>query len=129
MTPQPEPPAGYRLLTDEEKTRPLPGDAMCWRNGGVGWVKVHRSMQYIPIAARSRSYATRAQSPETANGWRPISEAPKDGTDWLLRIDTGSFIYCDIGSWRTLSTGAGFWAVRAIKITPTHFQPLPPTHL
>ncbi len=33
----PEPPENYRLLTDEEKTEPLPEDTMYWANDGEGW--------------------------------------------------------------------------------------------
>jgi hypothetical protein len=65
MTPQPAPipPEGYRLLTAEEKTKPLPADAILLNNGGPEWVKVDKSLKYIPKSCRLFAYATAITPP------------------------------------------------------------------
>jgi hypothetical protein len=56
--PAQEPPIGYRLLTDEEKAQKLPSDAILLNNGPE-WVKVDKSLEYIPRKCRNFLYATR----------------------------------------------------------------------
>lgn len=66
MTPTPEPPKGYRIISEEEqRTKPLPMDAVCydhefrpeWRPSNYRGMKVNPSL--VPWV----SYATRAPLP------------------------------------------------------------------
>ena len=67
-------------------------------------------------------------SPPEGAGWRPIAEAPRDGTSLLLtRKQCGSIAD---GFWRTDSaTSSGSWIWAYVRKEPTHFKlrPAPPT--
>lgn len=66
-------------------------------------------------------------SPPEGAGWRPIEEAPRDGTSLLLtRKQCGSIAD---GFWRTDSaTSSGAWIWAYVRKEPTHFKlrPAPP---
>lgn len=60
-----------------------------------------------------------------AEAWQPISTAPKDGTDVLLRIEAAmGHFYTDIGSWFATRDG-GYWTSHAVKVRTAHWRPLP----
>jgi hypothetical protein len=60
--------------------------------------------------------------------WKPISEAPKDGT--LILVCSIRYYCPETASWRTYhpnAQGAKTWRTpNGNKISPTHFQELPP---
>ena len=71
--------------------------------------------------------------PADAHGWRPIAEAPRDGTQVLLSIVPGGHI--DLGQWvcelRAIddepSSPAGWLGLQVFSpdlMNPTHWQPL-----
>lgn len=69
---QPEPPAGYRLLTDNEKrTKPIPSDALVAASLGLRWIEATDARGCV-TGTPERHYATaittntRAESPELA---------------------------------------------------------------
>ena len=71
--------------------------------------------------------------PHPTPTWRPISEAPRDGTKILVAWDhtTQYSGHIDIMRWSYF--GGGFTEkymagplVRELKNQPTHFMPLPP---
>jgi hypothetical protein len=105
-------PAGWRLVPEEPTAEMLEAShhwlssldmRLCWR--------------YVLAAA-----------PQPPSAWRPISEAPKDGTDVLIYVaDTAEQF---VGYWRDDSNafviapnGRGGWT--GLK-EPTHWMPLPP---
>lgn len=56
--------------------------------------------------------------------WRPIAEAPRDGT-WLL-VHVPSDYGTEIGWWDKSFGVQGWWVNRCgYSIRPTHFMPLP----
>lgn len=57
--------------------------------------------------------------------WRPIEEAPKDGSSVLLVINNKEVVDVvqGIGHWTTHNGGG--WTWYGIAGTPTHFRPLP----
>ena len=62
-----------------------------------------------------------ALSAADASAWRPMSEAPRDGTLMLVSV---KHIGCDVVSW----WGAGWRETTnglALRDEPTHWQPLP----
>lgn len=54
------------------------------------------------------------------DGWRPIAQAPRDGTVIHLRNDKGEFV----GRWWYHSWGAD-WASLAFNEEPTEWRPYP----
>ena len=75
-------------------------------------------------------------SVEKANGWRPIADAPKDGSTILIYSPNASRAVREV-SWSIPYEGAtdGWWATphgpqgRGYTIlpeSPTHWKPLPP---
>jgi hypothetical protein len=64
-----------------------------------------------------------APEPPAEDGWQPIETAPKDCRDVLCYVDgigMGQMVlYWNDGYWREKANGMG------LKITPTHWQPLP----
>lgn len=58
----------------------------------------------------------------SAGQWRPISEAPKDGTRILCVLESGYYV---ILQW---NRDAEYWQARpdGQTWTPTHWMPLPP---
>ena len=68
------------------------------------------------IARQSELLARRAES-----GWRPIAEAPRDGTGFLgFDADYGRYL-CSWFPDRWITNAAGM----DVTVHPTHFQPLP----
>lgn len=97
----PEPPAGYRLLTDEEKKRPLPLDAMHLANAFSGVWEPSESrgniltpfMQQQPYATLTPEHNPDNLTPEqVGEGWRllKIGEAIEDGDEVYERDDNYS---------------------------------------
>lgn len=69
-----------------------------------------------------------AKEHEAASGWRPIGEAPKDGSAVIVGAHG-----CDRWSWWTAAWWTEFWGDGywlsigpAPAIKPTHYLPLPP---
>lgn len=82
--------------------------------------------KFYPTSNKSCANAIRVlkslPAPEPQQ-WRTMESAPRDGS-LLLLGNTAMPTPC-IGSWFEKSNGEGWWACRAIEVTPTHWQPLP----
>ena len=71
---------------------------------------------------------------ETTTGWRPIAEAPKDGTKVLLRFAPPFHDGMENGIVTGVWTGdiwwlSSIWASSSAHTAPTHWHPLPPLDL
>ena len=60
-----------------------------------------------------------------SEGWRPIAEAPKDGTFLLLWIPTATGARWSIGYWNAKRGEPCWWEPYTMRVKPTHFMPLP----
>lgn len=69
--------------------------------------------------ALSECIAALASQPQ---GWRPISEAPRDGT--ILMLYGGTYKCCYLGSYFTASEN-GWWVSQCMPVKPTNFMHLP----
>ena len=68
-----------------------------------------------------------ATEPDPLNGWRPISEAPRDGTRFIAWLAFGKSTigwYVNGAHFAAESLGGGG---NSADTTPTHWQPLPAT--
>ena len=62
--------------------------------------------------------------------WRPISEAPRDGTILLLHGGNGAFVKTAVGHYGEHFRNwcwEGKW-LKSTDIQPSHFLPIPPTN-
>lgn len=75
-----------------------------------------------------RRLATELQAARLAHRWRPIADAPKDGTEILI-INPGSCIGATLGIWAPFEDEGKMWRSawdhEAIAMQPTHWMPLP----
>lgn len=121
MSTTPEPPKGFRLLTDEEKKLPLPTGVMRFLiddPDDAGW---EESVCVGLPPADGFLYAVPITTP-TAEGWMPIETAPKDGTSIML--GNPGWLIPTVGSWRHYGHAPAGWTGGGSN--PTHWQPLPP---
>jgi hypothetical protein len=115
-SPSPQPaPAGWRLVP-EEWTRDM-------RHAFI-----HAAARTITGKETAGWEAALAAAPQPPSAWRPIEEAPRDGTDVLIYVAATAEQF--VGYWRDDSNafviapnGRGGWS--GLK-DPTHWQPLPP---
>lgn len=58
--------------------------------------------------------------------WRPIGEAPKDGTRIIVASDEYGSVWCDVW-WEVRPRAGARWTsfVGPLRFQPTHWMPLP----
>ena len=103
------------LFADGECSLPQLADGCSW--GLIGYPHEHCRI----IGWR---YADETQKPNPASPWRPIAEAPRDGTRLLVIHHRTQPL---IGRW---NTDEWFWeddcfGSKPLMFQPTHFMPLP----
>lgn len=79
------------------------------------------------IAVALQQAAARLRELDDATRWRPIEEAPKDGTEVLV-YDRNYGGPC-LATWEEYTEKVGAWVDEELRALPdpTHFMPLPET--
>jgi hypothetical protein len=113
-------PAGWRLVPEGATAEMVQAAITAW---------VHSAPLRPTEDAGARAWrAALAAAPQPPSAWRPISEAPRDGSDVLIYVAATREQF--VGYWRDdsdafviVGDGRGGWIGLE---APTHWQPLPP---
>lgn len=96
-------------------------DSDSQRLGALARAVMHDQVYHDTLAARVEELERAALA--SAQTWQPIETAPKDGSRLIVRsVEIGTCVAseCSVGG-----DGPGWYVVNDIKITPTHWMPLP----
>lgn len=118
-------PAGWKLVPEEPTAEMIAAgnDLLPFTRG----TETHRMVGGKVPEDYYRAMLSAAPPPPAGSGWRPIEEAPKDGTFVWLGTTTGPAMrlgYWADEQWNDFCRAEGT-GPRGLRFQPTHWRPLP----